>query len=77
MTKYRPLVIGVAASGCATVPLTEYIPPALVPPPPPMQNQSMANCALTPPQIIVRANVRIERAPFMMQDIDQSWIVAF
>jgi hypothetical protein len=48
-----------------------------VPPPPPMQNQSMANCALTPPQIIVRANVRIERAPFMMQDIDQSWIVAF
>ena len=42
VTEYWPLVIGPLASGWPMVPLTEYTPPVLVPPPPSMVNQSMA-----------------------------------
>jgi hypothetical protein len=41
VTEYWPLVSGPLASGWPIVPLTEYTPPVLVPPPPSMVNQSM------------------------------------
>lgn len=41
VTEYWPLVIGPPASGWPIVPLMEYTPPVLVPPPPSMVDQSM------------------------------------
>lgn len=41
VTEYWPLVIGVPVSGWPMVPLTEYKPPVLVPPPPSMVCQSI------------------------------------
>src|SRR6058998_3921140 len=46
MEKFPPLIT--PASGWPMVPLTEYTPPVLVPPPPSMVNQSMVkDCACT------------------------------
>ena len=44
---YDPFVILCPASGCPIVPLTEYTPPVLVPPPPSIVCQSMEYCPRT------------------------------
>jgi hypothetical protein len=41
VTAYWPFVIAGPASGWPIVPLTEYTPPVLVPPPPAILDQSM------------------------------------